>query len=623
MPQRPVAEVIAEGLSDSLMLLTTAWVVSGLFGGALGVITGKNRDRWPDRLISAVCYVFAALPTFWFGLLMLLLFAVRLGWFPIGLSTGAGVTMADSGLGERIHHMILPALTLSTWPTGPPRPPARSAPTGWAATCSCARSRACRSRSASAVRLAGLHSHRPAAGGGAAVCGGWADRIVLWLIDLMQGMPHLVLMIFLSILVGRGIPGVMIGVAATHRVSLARIVRAETIHLRASPYVIASRQMGRGRWFIARAHFPPHIVPQVLVSTVLMFPHAILHESGLTFLGFGIPGQLPAVGVILSESVRYLSTGAWWLGVLPGLALLAIVLVIDRCGDSLQALVSPASAQNQELVMPLLEIDGLRVGFMMYRSLLRRAVGWAVDGLDCAPEEGRVLGIVGASGSGKSLLIVGLLPCNARTVGTMTYDGRPLTPERTRTLRGTGFALIPQSIGHLDPLMRVRRQLFTGARPDPDELAGTAERFGMRAGDLDKFPFQLSGGMARRVLLATAMLSPARLIHRRRAHARTVRGPRRADARRLPRDGRRGALPPHHQPRRRPHQRRGRPGAHPQRRAGDRRDAGRRVHGPRPPRPRPVRRRAVAGPAAERLRRRRPVTGRRGPPDRGRGGRSC
>ena len=64
MPQRPVAEVIAEGLSDSLMLLTTAWVVSGLFGGALGVIAGKNRDRWPDRLISAVCYVFAALPTF-------------------------------------------------------------------------------------------------------------------------------------------------------------------------------------------------------------------------------------------------------------------------------------------------------------------------------------------------------------------------------------------------------------------------------------------------------------------------------------------------------------------------------------------------------------------------------
>lgn len=183
-------------------------------------------------------------------------------------------------------------------------------------------------------------------GVGAAVCGGWVDRIVLWLIDLVQGMPHLVFMIFISILVGRGIPGVMIGVAATHWVSLARIVRAETIHLRTSPYVIASRQMGRGRWFIARAHFLPHIVPQALVNTVLMFPHAILHESGLTFLGFGIPSQLPAVGVILSESMRYLSTGAWWLGVLPGLALLAIILVIDRCGDSLQALVSPAAAQN-------------------------------------------------------------------------------------------------------------------------------------------------------------------------------------------------------------------------------------------------------------------------------------
>lgn len=181
---------------------------------------------------------------------------------------------------------------------------------------------------------------------GAAVCGGWVDRAVLWLVDLMQGMPHLILMIFIAILVGRGIPGVMIGVAATHWVSLCRIVRAETLHLRTSAYVIASRQMGRSRWFIARAHFVPHIVPQALVNTVLMFPHAILHESGLTFLGFGIPSQLPAVGVILSESMQYLSTGAWWLGVFPGLALLAIVLVVDRCGDSLQALVSPAAAQN-------------------------------------------------------------------------------------------------------------------------------------------------------------------------------------------------------------------------------------------------------------------------------------
>ncbi|RLP12568.1 ATP-binding cassette domain-containing protein [Propionibacterium australiense] len=165
--------------------------------------------------------------------------------------------------------------------------------------------------------------------------------------------------------------------------------------------------------------------------------------------------------------------------------------------------------------MPLLEVNDLRVGFTMYRTFYRRATGWAVDGLDACAEAGQILGVVGASGSGKSLLahaIMGLLPYNARVGGTVSYDGQPLTPERTRALRGSEFALIPQSISYLDPLMRVRRQLLTSAEPSADELDEIAERFELSRADLDKFPFQLSGGMARRVLLATAMLSSARLI---------------------------------------------------------------------------------------------------------------
>ncbi|RLP11930.1 ATP-binding cassette domain-containing protein [Propionibacterium australiense] len=165
--------------------------------------------------------------------------------------------------------------------------------------------------------------------------------------------------------------------------------------------------------------------------------------------------------------------------------------------------------------MPLLEVNGLRVGFTMYRTFYRRATGWAVDGLDACAEAGQILGVVGASGSGKSLLahaIMGLLPYNARVGGTVSYDGQPLTPERTRALRGSEFALIPQSISYLDPLMRVRRQLLTSAEPSADELDEIAERFELSRADLDKFPFELSGGMARRVLLATAMLSSARLI---------------------------------------------------------------------------------------------------------------
>lgn len=174
----------------------------------------------------------------------------------------------------------------------------------------------------------------------AAMLGGWWDRVVLWLVDLMQGMPHLIFMIFLAILVGRGMTGVMVGVAATHWVGLCRIVRAETLYLRTSPYVMASRQMGRSRWFIARKHYLPSVIPQTVVATVLLFPHAILHEAGLTFLGFGIPAHVPAVGVILSESMRYLMTGMWWLAVFPGVALMLMVLAVDRFGHALAALVS-------------------------------------------------------------------------------------------------------------------------------------------------------------------------------------------------------------------------------------------------------------------------------------------
>ncbi|MFV0428349.1 MAG: ABC transporter permease [Arachnia sp.] len=178
----------------------------------------------------------------------------------------------------------------------------------------------------------------------AATLGGWMDRAVLWLVDLFQGMPHLVFMIFVAILMGRGATGIMWGVALTHWVSLARVVRAETLHLAEAPYIRASRGLGRSPWWIATRHYMPHIVPPAVTATVLMFPHAILHEAALTFLGFGMPHEDPSIGVILSEAMRYLTRGAWWLAIFPGLALLAVVVIFDRCGRALARLISPASA---------------------------------------------------------------------------------------------------------------------------------------------------------------------------------------------------------------------------------------------------------------------------------------
>jgi peptide/nickel transport system permease protein len=93
-------------------------------------------------------------------------------------------------------------------------------------------------------------------------------------------------------------------------------------------------------------HLLPHLVPQFFVGLILLFPHAVLHEASISFLGFGLPPEQPAIGIILSESMRYISTGMWWQAVLPGLTLVLIVLLVDKLGDNLRTILDPYSAQE-------------------------------------------------------------------------------------------------------------------------------------------------------------------------------------------------------------------------------------------------------------------------------------
>lgn len=172
-----------------------------------------------------------------------------------------------------------------------------------------------------------------------------ADAVVGWLIDLVMGVPHMVLLILVSYGLGRGFWGVTLAVALTHWGSLARVLRAEAIQIRDQPYLRLAQAAGASRSRIAFAHVMPAVLPQLIVGLVVAFPHAILHEASITFLGFGLGADEPAIGVILSEVMQYLSMGYWWLAVLPGLALVAVVLVFDRLGSSLRDLVAPDSTQ--------------------------------------------------------------------------------------------------------------------------------------------------------------------------------------------------------------------------------------------------------------------------------------
>ncbi len=180
----------------------------------------------------------------------------------------------------------------------------------------------------------------------AAIMPRMVDVAVSWLIDLFLSMPHLVMLILVSFILGGGSRGVIIAVAVTHWPSLSRLVRAEVLQLRYSDYVQFSRQAGRSRLWIAARHMLPHLFPQIMVGYVLLFPHAILHEASITFLGFGLSPHKPAIGVILSESMRYLSTGRWWLAFFPGLSLLALVFAFHALGSNLRMLADPWSAHE-------------------------------------------------------------------------------------------------------------------------------------------------------------------------------------------------------------------------------------------------------------------------------------
>ncbi|MFC4025385.1 ABC transporter permease [Oceanobacillus longus] len=172
------------------------------------------------------------------------------------------------------------------------------------------------------------------------------DYLVTWLIDLFLSVPHIVLLILISFAMGGGMKGVVIGLAFTHWPSLTRLLRAEMLQIISAEYVGVSQRLGKSRWWIARQHLLPHLVPQVFIGFILLFPHAILHEAAITFLGFGLSTEQPAIGVILSESMRYLSTGMWWLAFFPGLSLLIMVALFDMLGKNLKRLLDPFHGQR-------------------------------------------------------------------------------------------------------------------------------------------------------------------------------------------------------------------------------------------------------------------------------------
>ena len=162
-------------------------------------------------------------------------------------------------------------------------------------------------------------------------------------------------------------------------------------------------------------------------------------------------------------------------------------------------------------MMNALDIKNYSLSFRMYDRGIRKKELKVITDLNLSLREGEIHAVAGSSGSGKSLLahaILGILPRNAIAGGEMKWFGQSLTPALQKKLRGDQIALVPQSVTFLDPLMRVGKQISR----DKSIARKALEKYGLNQSAEKLYPFELSGGMARRVLVATAAVSNAKVI---------------------------------------------------------------------------------------------------------------
>ncbi|GAB3123894.1 ABC transporter permease [Streptomyces calidiresistens] len=165
-------------------------------------------------------------------------------------------------------------------------------------------------------------------GGLAGAVGGAVDRVVMRLVEVFTSVPHLLMGVFIVAMFRPGVWPVVLSVGLTHWVSTARIVRAEILSLRSRPYVDAAVSGGASRWRVATRHLVPGVLPQAGLAAVLMVPHAVWHESALSFLGLGIPAHMASLGSMINDGRGSLLTGEWWPTLFPGLFIIVTTLAV-------------------------------------------------------------------------------------------------------------------------------------------------------------------------------------------------------------------------------------------------------------------------------------------------------
>jgi peptide/nickel transport system permease protein len=391
-----------------------------------------------------------------------------------------------------------------------------------------------------------------AAGVSAGFSRGWWGSVLMRLGDIQLAFPFILLaIIVLGVLADRNAVHLILVLGIPGWILYARVVRSRVLAERDKDYVTAAKSIGASRYRQMRKYVLPSVWQVVLVIAMVDFGFVILVESTLSFLGLGLTPPTPSWGLTLAEGRRNMIISPW-LSILPGLAIMVTVLAINLTADGAADVLdpklkkgifgrvsqktpavqhavtdgdAPAPAGAGPATATLLSVRDLSVEFPLERKSVKavRSVSFDVD-------RGETLGIVGESGSGKSvtaLSIIQLLDSPGRvTGGEILFEGRDLTridDKEMAALRGKRIGMVFQNpASSLNPVLSIGSQMVETIRQHEKVTLGEGREKAANAlldvgiGDpryiLSRYPFQLSGGMNQRVMIAMAMLARPDLL---------------------------------------------------------------------------------------------------------------
>jgi peptide/nickel transport system permease protein len=371
---------------------------------------------------------------------------------------------------------------------------------------------------------------------------GWADRVVMRLVETVVAIPAVVLAIAIIAVVGPGLVTAMFAIGIVYSMIITRLTRAEAFAAREELYVDGARAAGASGWRIMFRHMLPNIAPVLIVQTTLLFAQAVLAEAALSFLGLGANNNQASWGRMLRDAQLSIDDSIWP-AFPPGIAIFATVVAFNVFGDGLRDAFGREARGGRVGVGDVERTGEIRTelpGDDNLVSVRELSVRFprpgttddvsVVSDVDFDIAKGQIMALVGESGSGKSitaLSLLGLVPDPGRAAASsIMLDGRDLVGldfDELRTIRGREIGLISQEpSAALNPAYTVGRQI---AEPLIHHLGLSKSEARTRAIELmtrvgipdpetriDSFPHQFSGGMAQRVVIAMALACSPKLL---------------------------------------------------------------------------------------------------------------